>query len=60
MPGVLRGAGQQTGPAPQPGIGEFGTLAGTVSAAGLPVSLVVDGDPSAVPPAVDVFAYRIV
>ncbi|HEY3868822.1 MAG TPA: histidine kinase, partial [Actinocrinis sp.] len=60
MLGVLHGNGEATGLAPQPGISELDTLAGTVRAAGLPVSLVIDGDPAAVPAAVDVSVYRIV
>jgi signal transduction histidine kinase len=60
MLGVLRDTGEETGLAPQPGIGELDTLACTVRAAGLPVSLVIDGDPAAIPAAVDVSVYRIV
>jgi signal transduction histidine kinase len=60
MLGVLHGTGEETAFAPQPGISELDTLAGTVRAAGLPVSLVIDGDPAAVPAAVDVSVYRIV
>jgi signal transduction histidine kinase len=60
MLGVLHGTDEAPGLAPQPGIGELGTLAGTVRAAGLPVSLVIDGDSAAVPAAVDVSVYRIV
>jgi signal transduction histidine kinase len=60
MLGVLRDPGEATGLAPQPGIGELDTLAGTVRAAGLPVNLVISGDPAAVPAAVDVSVYRIV
>ncbi|HEY6278405.1 MAG TPA: histidine kinase [Streptosporangiaceae bacterium] len=58
--GVLRETGEETGLAPQPGIGELDALADTVRAAGLPVTLVIDGDPTAVPAAVDVSVYRIV
>jgi signal transduction histidine kinase len=60
MLGVLRDPGEQTGLAPQPGISELDTLAGTVRAAGLPVNLVISGDPAAVPAAADVSVYRIV
>jgi signal transduction histidine kinase len=60
MLGVLHGTGEETGLAPQPGISELETLAGTVSASGVPVNLVIDGDPAAVPAAVDVSVYRIV
>jgi signal transduction histidine kinase len=60
MLGVLHDTGQETGYAPQPGIRELETLASTVRAAGLPVNLVVSGDPATVPAAVDVSVYRIV
>ncbi|HEX3780708.1 MAG TPA: histidine kinase [Pseudonocardiaceae bacterium] len=58
--GVLRDSGTETGLAPQPGVGELDDLAASVRAAGLPVNLVVDGDPVALPAAVDVSVYRIV
>jgi signal transduction histidine kinase len=58
--GVLRDSGQESELAPQPGVGELDALAGTVRAAGLPVHLVIDGDPAALPAAVDVSVYRIV
>jgi signal transduction histidine kinase len=57
---VLRDTSEETALAPQPGIGELDALATNVRAAGLPVNLVIDGDPAAVPPAVDVSVYRIV
>jgi signal transduction histidine kinase len=58
--GVLREPGEQTGRAPQPGIGELPALAGSLRAAGLDVSLSIDGDHAELPPAVNVSAYRIV
>jgi signal transduction histidine kinase len=58
--GVLRDPGEETGRAPQPGISELPALAGSLRAAGLEVSLSVDGDHAALPPAVNVSAYRIV
>ena len=58
--GVLRDPDQETGRAPQPGIGELPALAGSLRAAGLEVSLSIDGDHTALPPAVNVSAYRIV
>ena len=58
--GVLREDGQETGLAPQPGVGELATLADTVRAAGLPVDLDIDGDPAVLPAAVDLSVYRIV
>ena len=58
--GVLRETDQEAALAPQPGIGELDALTDTVRAAGLPVNLVIDGDPAALPAAVDLSVYRIV
>jgi signal transduction histidine kinase len=58
--GVLRDPDEVTGLAPQPGVGQLDALAASVRAAGLPVHLVIDGDPAALPAAVDVSVYRIV
>jgi signal transduction histidine kinase len=58
--GVLREPGEETGRAPQPGISELPALAGRLRAAGLEVSLSIGGDHAALPPAVNVSAYRIV
>jgi signal transduction histidine kinase len=58
--GVLRDPDEETGRAPQPGISELPALAGSLRAAGLEVSLSIDGDHAALPPAVNVSAYRIV
>ena len=58
--GVLREPDEETGRAPQPGISELPALAGSLRAAGLEVSLSIDGDHTALPPAVNVSAYRIV
>jgi signal transduction histidine kinase len=58
--GVLREPDGETGRAPQPGIGELPALAGSLRAAGLEVGLSIDGDYAALPPAVNVSAYRIV
>jgi signal transduction histidine kinase len=58
--GVLRDPDEETGLAPQPGIGELGALAARVRAAGLPVNLVISGHHAALPAAVDVSVYRIV
>ena len=60
MLGVLRDTNEETGLAPQPGIGELDVLAASVRAAGLPVNLVVHGDPAGLPAAADVSVYRIV
>jgi signal transduction histidine kinase len=58
--GVLRDPDEDTGLAPQPGIGDLDTLAASVQAAGLPVNLVISGDRAALPAAVEVSVYRIV
>ena len=58
--GVLREPAEETGLAPQPGVGELEVLADSVRAAGLPVNLVISGEPAALPAAVDVSVYRIV
>jgi signal transduction histidine kinase len=61
--GVLRQPDEPAaGPelSPQPGMAELAALAEGVRAAGLPVVLVIDGDPGRLPAAVDISAYRIV
>jgi signal transduction histidine kinase len=58
--GVLRDTGEETGLTPQPGTGELDALAASIRAVGLPVNLLIDGDPAALPAAVDVSVYRIV
>jgi signal transduction histidine kinase len=58
--GVLRDPDEQTGRAPQPGISELPALVGRLRAAGLEVSLSIDGDDTVLPPAVNLSAYRIV
>jgi signal transduction histidine kinase len=45
---------------PAPGVGDLEDLAGTVRAAGIPVSLAVTGEVAALPPAASLTAYRIV
>jgi signal transduction histidine kinase len=57
---VLRESGEETGLAPQPGVGELTALAESVRGAGLPVRLVIDGDHRKLPAAVGVSGYRIV
>jgi signal transduction histidine kinase len=58
--GVLRVPAEEAGLGPQPGIDDLDALAAGVRAAGLPVNLLVSGDRSAVPAAMDTSVYRIV
>jgi signal transduction histidine kinase len=58
--GVVRDPAGEAGLAPQPGIGELDALAASVPAAGLPVNLVISGDPAPLPATVGVSVYRIV
>jgi signal transduction histidine kinase len=57
---VLRDPDEEARLAPQPGTGELDALAASVRAAGLPVSLVIDGDLAALPAVAGVSVYRIV
>ena len=58
--GILRGDEEDAGLAPQPGIADVGRLVEHVRAAGLPVDVVVEGDVRALPPGIDLAAYRVV
>jgi signal transduction histidine kinase len=58
--GALRREGEQLELAPRPGLARLETLVEEVGLAGLPVRLHVAGTPVAVPPALDLSAYRIV
>lgn len=58
--GVLRGADEDAGLAPQPGIAQLEALVGQVRSAGLPVELTVEGDERPLTPGVDLTAYRVV
>jgi signal transduction histidine kinase len=65
--GLLSPAGGGPGPAPdgedlrpQPGLGQLQPLIDRVAAAGLPVELQVAGAPRALPPGLDLVAYRVV
>ena len=58
--GVLRGEGEEARTAPQPGLGNLELLVGRARDAGLVVDVRVVGEPSPLPPGVDVSAYRIV
>ena len=59
--GAMR-RGDDEGPAlaPQPGLGRLDVLLEEIRRAGLPVQLHVDGEPFALPAAIDLSAYRIV
>jgi signal transduction histidine kinase len=58
--GMLRTADERAALVPQPGVERLGVLIEGVRSAGLPVDLRVEGATSALPPGVDVSAYRIV
>jgi len=58
--GAMRSDGDDLDLAPQPGLDGLDTLADEVSRAGLPVQVHVEGSPVALPPGVDLSAYRIV
>ena len=56
----MRRDGDELERTPQQGLGNLGALAEQVSGAGLPVRLHTEGEPYALPDALDVSAYRIV
>jgi signal transduction histidine kinase len=58
--GVLRDDDGDRSNAPAPGLGDVPGLVADVRAAGVPVALRVDGDGAAVPPGVELAAYRVV
>jgi signal transduction histidine kinase len=58
--GAMRQAGDPLELAPQPGLGDLDALLGGIRRAGLPVELHVEGTPAALPPAIDLSAYRII
>jgi signal transduction histidine kinase len=59
--GVLRGDGEPAASlAPQPGLAQVPSLVEQVGRAGLEVELVVEGAEAALPPGIDLSAYRIV
>lgn len=58
--GVLREDGDGGGATPAPGVGDLQTLVERVRQAGLPVDLTIDGPTDALPPGVDLAAYRVV
>ncbi|SDP08780.1 Signal transduction histidine kinase [Actinacidiphila guanduensis] len=57
---VLRQADDADSHQPQPGLARLDTLVAGVTAAGLPTGVVTEGRPCALPPAVDLAAYRII
>jgi len=58
--GLLRKEDDELALAPQPSLRHLDRLAESVRDAGLPVEVEIDGDPVALPPGVDLSAYRIV
>ena len=58
--GILRAEDQPAALAPQPGVADISPLVEQLRAAGLPVDVVIDGDPRALPPGIDLVAYRVV
>ncbi len=58
--GFLRHEDDADGLAPQPGLRRLDALVAQMRDAGLPVALAVEGEARALPPAVDLSAYRIV
>jgi signal transduction histidine kinase len=58
--GFLRQAGDRDGLAPQPGLAQLAQLATSMSGSKLAVAVSVEGEQRALPPTVDVSAYRIV
>ena len=59
--GVLRKEDdQKLALAPQPGLEQLGALVEEFQEAGLPVDLVVEGEPASLPQGVDLSAYRVV
>jgi signal transduction histidine kinase len=58
--GAMRSNGDRVALGPQPGLDALDSLVNDVIHAGLPVQLHVDGEPYALPRAIDLSAYRIV
>ncbi len=58
--GVLRQSDEKAALAPQPGLATLEQLVAQVREAGLPVELRVEGEEIALPPGIDLSAYRIV
>ncbi len=58
--GVLRTDGDRAELAPQPGVGQLSNLVGQARAAGLAVTLTVEGLPRELPGGADLAAYRVI
>jgi signal transduction histidine kinase len=58
--GAMRDEGDDVELGPQPGLGELEPLVEEVGRAGVPVHVHVDGDPFALPRAIELSAYRVV
>jgi signal transduction histidine kinase len=58
--GLLRDDGGEPSLAPPPSLERMDELVAGIRASGLPVDVVVEGDPVELPPGIDVSAYRIV
>jgi signal transduction histidine kinase len=58
--GMLRTRDEALPFAPQPSLKHLGSLVEQVQAAGLPVHVIVEGEPRDLPPGVDLSAFRIV
>jgi signal transduction histidine kinase len=58
--GVLHHGEDEAGRAPQPTLRELERLVETSRAAGLPVTLAVEGEPRPLPPGKDLAAYRVI
>jgi signal transduction histidine kinase len=58
--GMLRADGEPPAHAPQPTVAEVEHLVSQVREAGLPVELLIQGEPTSLPPGVAVSAYRII
>jgi signal transduction histidine kinase len=60
MVGVLRPLDEDGGLEPQPGVGDLSALIEQMESTGLSVDMRVEGQPRALPPSLDLSAYRIV
>jgi signal transduction histidine kinase len=58
--GVLRAEDEGAELAPQPGLAQLPALVERARAAGMPVTLLVDGEPRPLPASLDLSAYRII